>query len=265
MSRSNPNTGSSNPSTRWHDWVGDKGFIRYYDKAAQQNADVPLPFTFILLDEMATVKGWHDASESGIYSNEVRDTRQEIMVVRAFKGGELASGHYAAIRDRVSAFGGHFTANLYIAYRAEDKTLKIGCLQFKGAALKTWMEFRKTSKKAVYDKAITITGFTEGKKGKVTYRMPTFKLADISDASNAEATKLDKELQEYLTAYLSRTKDQAAQVSADDLAKADGAFADHDNAAAALADVNRSSQTASEIAAAGEPLEPFVDDSDIPF
>ena len=77
MSRSNPNTGSSNPSTRWHEWAGDKGILKYYDKAQAATVEVPLPFTFILLDETATVKGWHDASESGIYANEVRDTRQE--------------------------------------------------------------------------------------------------------------------------------------------------------------------------------------------
>jgi len=226
MSRSNPNTGSTNPCTRWHDWKGDKGFVHYYDKAAQANVDVPLPFTFILLDETATVKGWHDASESGIYANEVRDTRQEVFVVRAFKGGELASGHYAAIRDRVGALGGNFVANLYIAYRVGD-TFELGSLQFKGAALKTWMEFRKMARKDVFEKAITIKAATKGKKGSITYYVPEFVLSPVSEASNAKALELDKVLQAHLTAYFARTKDQAAGISKEDLAKADAAFA-HD-------------------------------------
>ena len=85
--------------------------------------------------------------------------------------------------------GGHFVANLYIAYKVDGK-LAIGSLQFKGAALKDWMEFRKTSKKAVYDKAITVTGATKGKKGSIVYQTPTFKLSDISEASNANATEV---------------------------------------------------------------------------
>lgn len=224
MSRSNPNTGTSNPSTRWHEWAGDKGIIKYYDKTAQQNVEVKLPFTFILLDETATVKGWHDASDSGIYANEVKDTRQDVLVVRAFKGGEIASGHYAAIRDRIGAMGGHFVANLYIAYRNGDD-FAIGALQFKGAALKTWMEFRKQAKRDVYEQAITISKATKGKKGSITYFTPEFTSTKVSDASNAKAIELDKELQAYLTAYFARTKDSAAAASKEDLAKADAEFA----------------------------------------
>lgn len=261
MSRSNPNTGSSNPSTRWHEWAGDKGSIKYYDKAAQANVEVKLPFTFILLDETATVKGWHDASESGIYANEVRDTRQEALVVRAFKGGELASGVYASIRDRVGSVGGHFVANLYIAYR-DGSEMKIGSLQFKGAALKQWMEYRKMSRKDLYDKAILIKDAAKGKKGSITFYTPNFSSVALQEASNVKALELDKELQEYLKAYFSRTKDAAAQVSKEDLAKADAAFAgdpeDHDDAAV--------EQEASRAQARAED-KPFVDDDidSIPF
>lgn len=262
MSRSNPNVGGGNPSTRWHEWAGgnDGGVVRYYDKTLAENVTVPLPFTFILLDETATVKGWHDSSDSGIYANEVRDTRQEVFVVKAFKGGELASGHWAAIRDRVGAFGGHFVANLYIAYRGADKALQIGSLQFKGAALKSWMDFRKASRKALYEKAVAITGFDEGKKGKVVYRTPKFALKDISEASNKEAVALDVELQDYLKAYFSRTKDQAAQVSADALQKADAAYADNDDD---IADIEAAVQAQKSADRAQEPA--FIDDDEIPF
>lgn len=225
MSRSNPNTGSSNPSTRWHEWAGDKGGVRYFDKAALANVDVPYPFTFVLLDETATIKGWHDASDSGIYSNEVRDTRQEVFVVKAFKGGEIANGVYAGIRDRVGNLGGHFVANLYIAYR-DGADLRIGSIQFKGAALKEWMEFRKANRKALYEKGIAITGATQGKKGSITYYTPKFGLVAVSDETNAKAVELDKELQEYLRSYFSRTKDAAAQASAEQLKQNDDILSD---------------------------------------
>jgi hypothetical protein len=57
--------------------------IRYYDKEAKKNVDVGADFTFILLDQLASVRGWHDDSNSGIYSNEVKDTTQEALVVKA--------------------------------------------------------------------------------------------------------------------------------------------------------------------------------------
>jgi hypothetical protein len=136
MSRSNPTDGVRNPSTRWFTWAGggDQGYIEWYDKDAKQNVKVDGPFTFLLLDELSTVKGWHEASESSIYANEVRDLRQETLVVKSFKGGELAAGLYADIRDKIVAKGGHYHGSVYIAYK-EGEELRLGNLGLKGAAL----------------------------------------------------------------------------------------------------------------------------------
>jgi hypothetical protein len=73
MSRSNPQDHLQNPATRWFEWNGERGEIRYYDKELKKNVEVPLPFTFLLLDEVATVRGWHDPQRLGYYANEVRD------------------------------------------------------------------------------------------------------------------------------------------------------------------------------------------------
>ena len=82
----------------------------------------------------------------------------------------------------------------------------MGTLRLKGAALGAWMEFRKQNRRTAYGKSIRIDGFTEGKKGSVTYRMPTFALGDISPETLALATELDRTLQEFLDGYLSRAK-----------------------------------------------------------
>lgn len=209
MSRSNPTENAPNPAVRWFAWHGEQGTVRYWDKDAKQNVDNALT-SFLLLDELATVRGWHDPSQSGIYANEVRDTRKDLLVVKAFKGGVLAEGLYADIKDRVGNLGGSFVANCYIAFKRDGGELAIGVLQFKGAALGAWMEFRKAHRAELYKKAVQITGFTEGKKGKVVFRVPTFALLDVSKATDEAATALDKELQAWLTAYLARnTHDQA--------------------------------------------------------
>lgn len=214
MSRSNPGDNLPNPSRRWFEWNGEQGGVRYYDKDAKQNVDVA-DFSFLLLDELGTVRGWHEASSSGIYSNEVRDTRQDVLVVKAFKGGTLAEGLYRDIRDRVSTLGGQFNANCYVGFKNGDGDLEIGAIRFKGAALGAWMEFRKANRAKLYEQAVDITGYTEGKKGRVIFRVPVFKLRPLSTESNNIAVALDKELQAFLDAYLKRTKrDQAEAVAA---------------------------------------------------
>ena len=206
MSRSNPTTNAPNPAVRWFEWNGEQGTVRYYDKDAKKTIDVGGKFSFILLDQLGTVGGWHEPSQSGIYSNEVRDTRQDVLLVKSFKGGTIAEGLYKAIRDRVSVAGGQFVANCYIAFKQADNGLAIGSIKFKGAALSAWMDFTKAHRADLYKKAIAIDGYTEGKKGRVVFRVPMLHLKDLSEDSNNAAIALDRELQEFLTAYLARTK-----------------------------------------------------------
>lgn len=217
MSRSNPTEGARNPSTRWFQFASgaDGGFVRYYDKEGKKQISVEGNFTFLFLDELATVKGWHEPSESAIYANEVRDTRQEVFVVKSFKGGELASGIYTSIRDRIIATGGHYCASIYLGYK-EGEELKIGNLCLKGAAAGAWMEFKRTapSKKdasgknmrAYFVDAVKITGYEQAKKGGTTYRIPKFALTPVSESTNGQAVALDMELQAFLTDYFKRPK-----------------------------------------------------------
>ena len=242
MSRSNPTDAIRNPSTRWFEFAGgaDGGFVRYYDKDAEKH--VPLgdaqnggKFVFILLDELATVKGWHDASDSGIFANEVRDTRQDTLVVRSFKGGELASGLYAQIKDRIGNIGGNFVSSCYIAYK-DGEELKIGNIHFKGAALSAWMDFKKNcptkkdssgkSVKAYYLDAVKIEGFDQGKKGSIVYRTPKFALVPLSEESNKQAIGLDADLQAFLSDYFKRPRAEASTVVAKTEAAPKGHFDD---------------------------------------
>lgn len=217
MSRSNPTDGARNPSTRWFEWAGgsDGGFVRWYDKDAKEYRKVEGTFTFLLLDELSTVKGWHEPSESAIYANEVRDTRQETLVVKSFKGGELASGLYADIKDKVTAKGGHYHASIYIAYK-DGEEYRIGNLGLKGAASGAWMDFKKKApskdgKRAYYVDAIQVVGYEQAKKGGTTFRVPKFAFKAASEAANQQAVALDAELQSFLGEYLKRPKAEAAK------------------------------------------------------
>ena len=212
MSRRNPTEGTRNPCTRWFEWAGgdDGGFVRWYDKDTKQTVKVEGAFTFLLLEELSTVKGWHEPSESSIYANEVKDTRQDVLVVKSHKGGELVSGLYKAIQDSIVAQGGHYHASIYLPYKNGDG-LKLGNLGLKGAALSAWMEFKKGAGKGINTQAVTITGFTEGKKGKVVFRSPVFALKEVSAAMNDQALEVDDLLAAYLADYFKRPKAEAAK------------------------------------------------------
>lgn len=226
MSRSNPTeNGTPNPATRWFEWNGEQGVVRYYDKEAKKNVDIGNDFSFILLDQLGSVRGWHEASGSGIYSNEVKDTRQDVLVVKAFKGGTLAEGLYKDIKLEVNAEGGQFVANCYIAFK-QDTGLAIGSLRFKGAALGAWMEFCKAHRADLYKKAVRINGYTEGKKGRVVFRVPVLSLKDIAPQTDAEAIALDQQLQEFLASYFARTRRDQVETTTHEPSIDEGGFID---------------------------------------
>lgn len=233
MSRSNPNENSTpNPATCWFEWNGEHGHVRYYDKDAKQNVIVGDDFIFLLLDQLGSVRGWHDASDSGIYSNEVKDTRQEALIVKSFKGGTLAEGIYKDIKDRVNAMGGQFVANCYIAFKNGSNQLVIGSMRFKGASLRAWMDFCRENRADIYKKAIHIKGFEEGKKGRIVFRVPQLFLKSISPETDAAAVELDQQLQDFLTGYFKRTKrdqvDDTSHVTDEEVADQDDSEDDDD-------------------------------------
>ncbi|AXH74765.1 MAG: hypothetical protein [Bacteriophage sp.] len=213
MSRSNPTNEIANPANRWFEFSGKNGVIKYYDKEKEEKMELKLPFTFIVLDTLATIKGWNDPSDSGIYSNEVRDITKDVLLVKSFKGPQIAEGFYRDIKNTIIANGGHYSSSVYIAY-AYNNIFQIGNIQFKGAALNSWVEFTKANRNAIMKQAIVITGYTEGKKGAVTFKIPTFGLREISASTEETAKDLDKELQEYLNVYLSKKQvvEQVAEV-----------------------------------------------------
>jgi hypothetical protein len=214
VSRSNPTNNTPNPATRWFEWSGSDGLVKYYDKDKKENVVVDKEFVFILLDETSTIRGWHEKSESGIYSNEVKDTRSSSFVVKSFKGGIIAEGFYSKIKDRVTANGGHFVTNLYIGYKNDEGELVIGSLQLKGAALGAWMDWSRENRDKIYSDAIEIIGYNELQKGKVTFRIPKFFTKKISGETNEQALELDKKLQEYLKGYFERNKTDQVEPTA---------------------------------------------------
>lgn len=218
MSRINPNQSElpKNPSKMFAQWK-DPGVFVYWDKEKEKNVELAGNFTFIVLDELSTIKGWNDPTSSGIYANEIRNVKTEELTVKAFKGGLIAKGTYGNIHDTIVAAGGKFCSSVYVAYKDANNEFQIGNIQFVGASLGGWFKFRKEHKNEIYSGAIQLVGKTEEKKGKTTFYVPVFKTIAISKESDEKAGELQRELMEYHKEYFSKTLTQDLEKELDEV------------------------------------------------
>lgn len=201
MSRSN-NTDLTNPAKPYFiEWKGSTGELQYFDRdkgEKGENVKIPLPFYFLPLDRLSTIKGFSDADQSGYWSNEIRNTKKEILTVRT-KKGIVASDLYENLAPILNQ-GASYCQSLYMLFMDTDKTWKIGNFQIHGSAIGEWITICKG--KNIFKGAFSITGKTPMKKGATNYFVPIFSFTDkVSEATEALAMKNDKILQEYLNAY----------------------------------------------------------------
>ena len=203
----------SNPATKFLDWKSNDKCFEYYDKERQEKVSVPLPFKFLVLDELHTIKGWNDASSSGIFSNEVKFISKEVMTVKPFKGNEIAKGLYKDIKEKIVAAGGHYVKSIYIML--EDGSL--ANLQLKGSAVQKWGEFTQKTRNRLPDEWVQVTKAIEGKKGAVKFFTPDFSFErSITDAEAVQADDAFNILETYLKTYLTKAEPVIEEVIQDD-------------------------------------------------
>jgi hypothetical protein len=191
----------SNPATKFIDWKSNDKQFSYYDKETKENVAIPLPFKFLVLDELHTVKGWNDATQSAIYSNEVKFISKEPMTVKPFKGNEIAKGFYKDIKEKVVAAGGHYVKSIYIML--EDGTL--ANLQLKGSAVQQWGEFTNKVRSRLPDEWVIVKTTKDGKKGAVKFSMPEFGFErSLSESEMEMADEVFNTLELYLKTYLKK-------------------------------------------------------------
>ena len=203
----------ANPSTKFLDWKSNDKCFEYYDKERQEKVSVPLPFKFLVLDELHAIKGWNDASSSGIFSNEVKFISKEIMTVKPFKGNEIAKGLYKDIKEKIVAAGGHYVKSIYIML--EDGSL--ANLQLKGSAVQKWGEFTQKTRNRLPDEWVQVTKAIEGKKGAVKFFTPDFSFErSITEDEAMQADEAFNILETYLKAYLVKAGPIVEEIPQDD-------------------------------------------------
>mgnify|MGYP003694197153 CR=1 FL=1 len=201
MSRSNPSENTNpNPATRWFGGTANTGSTAHMTKRPRRTSMSAATLRSFCWISLGSVHGWHDASDSGITRTQVKDTRQDALVVKAFKGGNDRRGHLQGHQDRVNVVGGQFVASCYIAFNGRRGALAIGSLRLKGAALGAWMEFRK-SHRADPTEGHSDQGLHRRQEGEGRFpRAPNLSTKEISPETDAAAIALDTTLQEFFAA-----------------------------------------------------------------
>lgn len=193
----------SNPATKFFEWKSNDKCFSYYDKDKSENVLVPLPFKFLVLDELHSIKGWNDATSSGIFSNEVKFISKEVMTVKPFKGNEIAKGLYKDIKEKVVSAGGHYVKSIYIML--EDGSL--ANIQLKGSAVQKWGEFTQKTRNRLPDEWVVVDGVVDGKKGAVKFFTPDFKFfKSLSESESEMADDAFNTLEAYLKTYLTKAE-----------------------------------------------------------
>jgi len=193
MSYSEPK--ATNPATKFIEFRDGK--FQYFDKSTEANVTIDLPIYFIVLDELSTISGYCEKTKSGIFSNEVHRTSEEILNVRTFKGGEQIIGLYKDISDAIARIGGKFTKSVYALLLNEVGDTELVNFKFRGASFSGWIDKKFNPEKH----AVGIIETVEATKGKTVYQVPIFKPFKITPEQDETARAADTELQAYLKTY----------------------------------------------------------------
>jgi hypothetical protein len=207
---------STNPAAKFLEWDSNSGAFKWYDKESGQNKFVKAPFKFVVLKELHTIKGWHDKSESGIYSNEVASLNDRLEV-KSFKGGPIISGLYRDIKDQLQ--GGVYNKSIYVMLG--DGSL--ANISMKGAVVATWGDFTKKSRARLSDEWVAVLKHEDMKKGSVKYTIPVFEYKNtLTDSEGEMADKAYAIMKDYLTGYFGKASEEAEQEAVSKTAHLDG-------------------------------------------
>jgi hypothetical protein len=208
MSLSNPKL--TNPAKKFIEWKGSKGVFQYYDKDTEKNIELPLPLYFIVLDQLSTVTGFSERLGCGIYSNEVRSTKNEVLHVKSFKSGVHISGLWNDINDEVKAAAGKYCKTVYAMLIKGKSDFELVCFKMHGSAFSGTEKDNKDAGWINFKADLTTFGVQvktslPGERGVTKFIAPVFETCTIKDQKIWDAAiKMDQQLQVYFSQYFSK-------------------------------------------------------------
>ena len=204
----NQTEGSSNPATKFLEWKSKQKCFGYFDKSKGEKGEnvlIELPIKFQFLEEFHTIKGYHEASESSIYSNEIKTMKEEL-TVKSFKlKTPITKGLYKNIKHEVKSAGGKYGKSVYAIFNGE-----IVNFQLYGASITPFIFYTSGDKKTnvkghahlLETNFIEVNEFVDKKKGANKYTEPVFSLGEtFTTDENNFANEKYKDIVAYFDKY----------------------------------------------------------------
>jgi hypothetical protein len=186
---------NSRPVDIYLEWKSDNKSFMYYDKEAKENKSVAA-LKFVVIKELTTVTGYDEKGNCGFYANEVSRIGEEVLNVKSYKRGKIASGLWADIKDEVTDAGGKYAKSLYVM---TEKGVMLN-VTLSGIAVSSWIDLSSNGGGSFANEWVKFSGTTEGKKGKVIYNRPDFIFdGSLSAAHASKADECFTELKRLLT------------------------------------------------------------------
>lgn len=170
------NAKAERPYTKTIKWRSSESRFEYYDGENNQTIEIE---SFIPLEEMASVSGYHDGQKQGIWSNEVLDLRNDLEVRAG--NSVVVTGPWKNIKTEVAGMGGKFT-NVVIALMPDGEIVRF---LFAGSGCSGWIgkKFNPMQKQC----GVSFDGSHEEKTGRVTYNVPDFSPKRLNDEETIKA------------------------------------------------------------------------------
>lgn len=209
--------GSVNPAEKWLEFKSDSKTFRYWDKEAKEEVEVGIPFRFILIKQMHMVRGWDSRSESRIYSNEVASLDKEDFLVKSFSGGNLVSGKWSDIKEKVDRVGGKYHKSIYALVESEGGFQLVN-FALKGSAVSQWINFFQDHKSETVSNWVNISKTKQEKTGSIKYNVPVFEVGEeITDTEDKTAEEYFDKLKAYFHSYNHTESKRAADNSEEEV------------------------------------------------
>ena len=216
MSRADEFTsGAKSPVSKYLQWDSAERTFKYWNKEASKNEYIKIPANFVVLKEMATITGFHEPTQSGIYSNEVAavNLKTQELTVKTGKGLVIAKGIYGDIKPILATSGAKFATSVYALLNGE-----LVCLKLAGSSFSAWYDFVAENRKQFLSNSIDILSVEDKKKGATKYTQPVFTLGKaIDDATNSKAESAYTELVSYMNSRDSSKVEMPESVRAEEV------------------------------------------------
>lgn len=196
-------------------WKSNKKAFESYNSESKESKTVPANIEFIPLTATVSVTGSHPMGKKGtpsehynnIYSNEITDLNNELMIVKERdyfedSNNEICKGYYSnsmtqadgsvlpPVKEAIANISyANYTLNIYCLVRGTEEVVKFA--------------FTKASRQAGFDinsnmtgKAFKLKEAKENSNGGIVYYSPEIEFVDLTEAEDAKATEIAIQVEE---------------------------------------------------------------------